>query len=73
MMEYTGKYWSMFSEVCDEKVNILEYKSAHKTKIPWCECSRCGKPITANLYVVQSEETDVEMFYLGPECIKKFR
>ena len=69
-MKYTGKYKKMYSEICGENVNILEYKS--KESVPYCECTRCGKPIFKSLYIVQSEETDVELMYLGSDCIKKF-
>ena len=70
-MEYTGKYWSMNSVVFG-KVNVLEYKS--KSKFPWDTCTRCGKNLIRHMYVVQcaeeGPELDVEMAYLGPECIK---
>ena len=67
-MTFTGKYRSIYSVAFDEEVDILEYVS--KDKIPYCECSRCGKPIIKKMYVVQSKETGVEMAYLGAECIK---
>lgn len=69
-MEYTGNYKNMYSDICGEEVAILEYKS--KEKNPYCECTRCGKPIIKKMYVVQSKETGIELMYLGSECIKHF-
>ena len=70
-MEYTGKYRVLHSEDLDRDVAILEYKS--KSKFPYLPCDRCGKMIIKTMYVVQDEETDVEMLYLGSECIKHFK
>jgi len=70
-MEYTGKHRIIKnSRVCGEDVSVLEYKS--DSKIPWCDCSRCGKPIVKRMFVIQSCETDIELLYLGSECIKRF-
>ena len=69
-MRYTGLYKKMYSTLANENVSILKYESADN--IPYCTCSRCGKPIKRKMFVVQSEESGVEMFYLGAECIKKF-
>lgn len=69
-MDYTGKHYTMYSEICGEMVNVLKYKS--NTNLPYCECDRCGKMIKRTIYVVQSAENDVEMMYLGSECIKHF-
>ena len=69
-MEFTGLHKKMYSHVAGEHVFILKYQS--KDSIPYCDCSRCGKPIKKTMYVVQSQETDVELFYLGSECIKHF-
>lgn len=69
-MEYTGRYKTQYSEILDEDVNILEYKS--NDQIPYCDCDRCGKPIKKKMYVIQSCATDIEMMYLGSECIKHF-
>ena len=59
-----------YSEIAGEEVAILKYTS--KDRVPYCQCSRCGKNITRAMYVVQSRETDVELFYLGPCCYKHF-
>ena len=69
-MEYTGNYRTMYSELCGEDVSILEYRS--RDNIPYCECTRCGKDIKRRMFVVQSKETDVELMYLGADCIKQF-
>ena len=69
-MKYTQFMGYKWSSVAGEEVAILKYESEHKN-IPYCECSRCGKPIKRTMYVVQSKETDVELFYLGADCIKK--
>lgn len=69
-MEYTGNFKTMFSETCGENVAILEYKS--KDNVPYCDCTRCGKPIKRIMYVVQSNGTGVELMYLGSDCVKKF-
>lgn len=69
-MEYTGKYKKMYSTLLNKDVYVLEYRSSEK--IPWCECTRCGKPIIKKMYVIQDAETDVEDMYLGSECIKHF-
>ena len=56
-----------------EKVAILKYEDtikSKKSKVAYCNCDRCGKPIKRVMYVVQNAETDYEMFYLGSECIK---
>ena len=68
-MEYTGRFRTMYSEDCGEDVAILEYRGSDK--VPYCDCTRCGKPITRIMYVVQSRETGVEEMYLGSDCIKK--
>lgn len=69
-MEYTGKHTEMFSQVAGEDVHILEYKS--NENFPYCACSKCGKPIRKKMYVIQSKETGIELYYLGRECIKAF-
>lgn len=69
-MKYTGNYKRMHSDVCQEDVCVLEYKS--KDNVPYCNCTRCGKPIKKTMYVVQSAETDIELMYLGSDCIKHF-
>ena len=72
MMEYTGKYWEMESKELGETVNILEYKAENRKHLAaWCECSKCGKPIKRLMYVVQDME-DIEVMYLGADCVKKF-
>ena len=67
-MTYTGNYRAFYSEAAGENVNVLEYRS--KDSIPYCTCTRCGKAIRRKMYVVQSAATDVELMYLGAECIK---
>lgn len=69
-MEYTGNYKETYSNILGEEVYIMEYKSDHN--IPYCECTRCGKLIRRKMYVIQSKETDVELMYLGSECIRHF-
>lgn len=71
MMKYTGKYTESYSRVFDCPISILEYRS--DDNIPYCACSRCGKPIKRTMYVVQDSNTDLEIAYLGSECIKHFQ
>lgn len=68
-MKYTGKYRTMDSKKYG-KVNILEYRS--EDGVPYCECDKCGKDIKRRMFVVQDAQTDIEILYLGAECIKKF-
>ena len=68
-MEFTGKITKVMSKVHGKTVTVLEYKS--KSKIPYMECSRCGKPIKNKMYVVQDPETCVELEYLGSVCAKQ--
>lgn len=70
-MVYTGKYTKKYSEALNQEVFILEYKDTHRTSIPYCNCGMCGKPIIRKMYVIQDPETDVEMMYLGYDCVKK--
>ena len=70
MMTYDKFMGFKDSVVAGEKVAILRYKS--EDSVPYCQCSRCGKPIKRIMYVVQSCATDCETFYLGAECIKHF-
>ena len=79
MMDFTGNWRKMFSTELNQEVNILEYKDpeTHKQipgKAHWyyCECDKCHKEIKSHMFVVQSAEDDVEMLYLGADCIKKF-
>ena len=67
-MEYTGEYKEITSKNYG-KVYILKYKS--EQPYPYCECTMCGKPIKRTMYVVQ-DENDIELEYLGSECIKHF-
>lgn len=67
-MEYTGEYKTVNSKKYGT-VNILKYKS--ESKMPYCECTRCGKDIKRIMYVVQ-DSNDYEVEYLGSECIKHF-
>ena len=67
-MRYTGKYRTMDSAKYG-RVNILEYRS--DSSIPYEECSRCGQLIRRKMFVVQ-DMNDVEIEYLGSECIKHF-
>jgi len=69
-MKYIGKYKNMYSNTCGEEVSILEYRSDNK--YPYCECTMCGKDIKRHMFVVQSRKTDIELMYLGADCIKKF-
>ena len=68
--KYEGVAKRMHSEIAGEQVSVLKYSSRYN--FPYCDCSRCGKPIRKVLYVVQSDETGIELFYLGSECIRKF-
>lgn len=61
----------MYSEVCGEKVDILEYKSGDKTPLGYCD--RCGKPLIHKMYTVQSHDTALIHFDLGSECVKHLR
>ena len=70
-MEYTGRFRTLDSTDHGERVAVLEYTST--ARVPYCECSRCGKPIIRRMYTVQSAETGVELEYLGSECIKRLR
>ena len=70
MMEYKG-YRTVVSEKYGENVHIMKY--AGEEKFPYIECSRCGKLIKRTMYVIQNTETDVEMEYLGSDCIKHFK
>lgn len=67
-MEYTGKFRTVNSKKYGP-VYIMEYKS--ESKMPYCECSRCGKDIKKIMYVVQ-DSRDIEVEYLGSDCIKYF-
>lgn len=69
-MKYTKFLGYMQSRVCGEEVALLQYES--KDGIPYCDCTRCGKPIVRKMIVVQSKETGIELMYLGSECIKRF-
>lgn len=70
-MEYVGLVKNFFSEDFQEDVSILKYVAEpSEANIPYCLCDRCKKPIKRVMYVVQSDETDVELAYLGAECIK---
>ena len=71
MMTFTGNYKQMFSKDFGEHVSILEYRS--DDNVPYCDCDRCGKPIVKRMFVVQSKETDIEIAYLGSECVKHLK
>lgn len=68
-MEFTEFVGSKYSETAGEFVSVLKYESKHK--VPYCNCTRCGKPIKKTMYVVQSADTGVELMYLGADCINK--
>ena len=72
-MDYTGKWFTKHSEDFGMDVHVLEYRSDRKTKIPYCDCDRCGKPIINHMFVIQGAEDDVEMAYYGADCIKKLK
>lgn len=73
-MEYTKFCGYLDSEMAGERVAILKYEAPKsEAHIPYCDCSFCGKPIKRVMYVVQSDKTDVELYYLGAECIKKLK
>ena len=71
-MKYVGVVKELHSKTFNEDVSILKYVDDSEGKIPYCNCDRCGKSIKRILYVVQSAETDVEMLYLGADCVKYF-
>ena len=70
-MDFYRKVKEMRSEDAGEDVSILEYRKDDNH--PYIECSRCGQLIRRKMFVVQSKETDIELFYLGPECIKHLK
>lgn len=73
MMEYVGLYKKdIYSDIFKEYVSILKYEDHDKRVVPYMTCNRCGKDIKRKMYVVQSNETDVELMYLGSECINHF-
>ena len=67
-MKYTGKHRTAYSAKygC---ISILEYHSTHS--VPYCECSRCGKPIRRTMFVVQDSK-GIEVEFLGSECVKMY-
>ena len=73
MAEFTGKWFGI--DKCTafdgKSVNVLEYKDNEKHVRGWHyeRCTRCGKPLKKIWYVVQDED-DVEIAYLGAECVK---
>ena len=67
-MQYTGRFINRYSKLLNRDITIMEYSS--NDKIPYCDCDRCGKPIIRKMYVVQDPKTDLEIMYLGSECIK---
>ena len=70
-MQYAGLVKSFYSNDLHENVSILRYVAdPGEGNIPYCLCDRCKKPIKRLMYVVQSNDTDVELLYLGSECIK---
>ena len=66
-MKFTGKCKQLRSSIFDEDVVVLEYVS--KSSVPYCTCSRCGKPLKKRMFVVQSVNSDIELTYFGAECI----
>lgn len=76
-MKYTGNWRTMYSNDFGMTIHILEYKSEHKTSIPWCDCDRCGQPIKNHMFVIQcgeeGPELDVELAYYGADCIKRLK
>lgn len=72
-MEYTGKWWTRYSDDFGQEVNILEYKDKKNKFIPYCDCTRCGKPIKSHMFVIQDTVDDVEMAYYGADCIKHLK
>lgn len=69
MVEYTGKYFTLDSEIFGTRVNCLEY--IDKKGSPQGTCYRCGKLLKRHWYTVQYAEDDVEICNIGTECIKK--
>lgn len=69
-MKYVKYHGSHYSEILGTDISILEYKI--DSKVSYCDCSKCGKPLKSKMFVIQDKETDVEMMYLGSDCIKHF-
>lgn len=69
-MKYVGVVKTFHSSTLDEDVSILKYVKDSEGNVPYCLCSRCNRPIKNILYVVQSDSTDIEMLYLGADCVK---
>ena len=65
-----NSYFCLLNCNSEEDVSILKSVKDSEGNVPYCLCSRCNKPIKNILYVVQSDSTDIEMLYLGADCVK---
>lgn len=71
-MEYVKYYGIKYSNKLNKNVSILEYQDKTPSKIPYMYCNCCNKPIKRKMIVLQDPETNVEEYYLGFDCAKKF-
>ena len=70
-MEYTKYYGHKFCEKFGKEVAVLEYSIDYSSKVPYCDCDRCNKPIKRKMIVLQDVDTDAELVCLGMDCAKK--
>lgn len=71
-MEYVKYHGIKHSDKLNKDIGVLEYQDKTPSKIPYMFCDCCNKPIKRRMIVLQNIETDVEEFYLGFDCAKKF-
>lgn len=71
-MEYFKYHGRKKSISLDQEVDVLEYRENGNAEHTYTECDCCGKPIKRRMFVLQDPETDVEVAYLGSECLKKY-
>ena len=71
-MEYVKYHGIKHSDRLNKDIGVLEYQDKTPSKIPYMFCDCCNKPIKRRMIVLQNIETDVEEFYLGFDCAKKF-
>lgn len=71
-MEYVKYHGIKYSNKLSKNVSVLEYQDKTPSKIPYMYCDCCNKPIKRKMIVLQDPETNVEEYYLGFDCVKKF-
>ena len=71
-MEYAKYRGIKYSNKLNKNVSILEYQDKTPSKIPYMYCDCCNKPIKRKMIVLQDPEINVEEYYLGFDCAKKF-